>query len=69
MSAVVKKVTGGGDSKPAATKAVETVAEKKTATRAQTESAMERQAFFRARRGRGGLFARNLGDTQDTLGG
>jgi hypothetical protein len=63
MSAVVEKVTGKGKQPTA------TAPEKVTATAADTQAAMQRQASLRARRGMGGLFSRSLGDTQDTLGG
>ena len=64
MGGVVQAVTGGG-SKPAPAPAQE----KPTATTAETQAAMQRQASLRARRGMGGLFGRMLGGTEDKLGG
>ena len=63
MGGVVKKVVGG-DSKPAPVEEA-----KPTATKAETQAAMQRQASLRARRGMGGLFGRMLGGTEDKLGG
>ena len=65
MGGVVKKVVGG-DSKPAPAPVQEA---KPTATTADTQAAMQRQASLRARRGMGGLFGRMLGGTEDKLGG
>ena len=66
MGGVVKLATGGKK---------ETIADmapepqKQTATAAETQMAMQRQASLRARRGMGGLFGRKLGGTEDKLGG
>jgi len=43
--------------------------EKQTASKAETEMAMQRQASLRARRGMGGLVGRMFGSTEDKLGG
>lgn len=65
MGGVVKKVVGVD--KPAPAAPVEEA--KPTATAADTQAAMQRQASLRARRGMGGLFGRMLGGTEDKLGG
>ena len=43
--------------------------QKQTASKAETEMAMQKQASMRARRGMGGLTARMLGGNEDKLGG
>ena len=63
---LVGKTLGGGDKKPAAAPVEEP--EKVTATAAETQLAMQKQASMRARRGVGGLFSRMLGSNEDTLG-
>jgi hypothetical protein len=64
MGGVVKKVVGTDKPAPALAEP-----EKVTATAADTQAAMQRQASLRARRGMGGLFGRMLGGTEDKLGG
>ena len=63
----VAKIVAGGGSKPAPAAPVEEV--KPTATKAETQAAMQRQASLRSRRGFAGLFGRMLGGTEDKLGG
>jgi len=66
MSSVVKLATGG---KKESIADITPEPQKQTVSKAETEMAMKKQSSLRARQGRGGLFARSLGDTQDTLGG
>ena len=66
MGGVVKKVVGVDKPAPAAPAAEP---EKVTATAAETQAAMQKQASLRARRGMGGLFGRMLGSVEDKLGG
>jgi len=69
MGGVVKLATGGKKKSIADIAPEPQKQTKQTASKAETEMAMQKQSSLRARQGRGGLFARSLGDTQDTLGG